>query len=198
MKGGSLTALPIIETQEGDVSAYIPTNVISITDGQIYLESDLFNKGVRPGVNVGISVSRVGSAAQTKAMKKVAGKLRLELAQFRELEAFAQFSQDLDADTKKRIEKGRLMVEVLKQDKHVPIPFERQVIIMYVALQGLIETLKPGKVQEFEREFIGFLDRQQKDVLEAIRTSRDLSKESEEGIKSAVTTFKKDFPGLFQ
>jgi F-type H+-transporting ATPase subunit alpha len=158
----------------------------------------LFNKGVRPGVNVGISVSRVGSAAQTKAMKKVAGKLRLELAQFRELEAFAQFSQDLDADTKKRIEKGRLMVEVLKQDKHVPIPFERQVIIMYVALQGLIETLKPGKVQEFEREFIGFLDRQQKDVLEAIRTSRDLSKESEEGIKSAVTTFKKDFPGLFQ
>jgi F-type H+-transporting ATPase subunit alpha len=119
--GGSLTALPIIETQLNDITAYVPTNVISITDGQIYLETDLFNQGIRPAVNVGLSVSRVGSAAQTKAMKKVAGKLRLELAQFRELEAFAQFSQDLDADTKKRIEKGRLMVEVLKQDKHVPI-----------------------------------------------------------------------------
>ncbi len=197
MKGGSLTALPIIETQEGDVSAYIPTNVISITDGQIYLESDLFNKGVRPGVNVGISVSRVGSAAQTKAMKKVAGKLRLELAQFRELEAFAQFSQDLDADTKRRIDKGRLMVEVLKQDKNVPIPFERQVAIIYVALSGLIDTAKQGRVQELERELLGFLDRQHGDIFEAIRTARDLSKETEEKIRSAVSAFTKDHPELF-
>ncbi len=197
MKGGSLTALPIIETQEGDVSAYIPTNVISITDGQIYLEADLFNKGVRPGVNVGISVSRVGSSAQTKAMKKVAGKLRLELAQFRELEAFAQFSQDLDAETKKRIDKGRLMVEILKQDKNMPIPFERQVTIMYVALSGLIDSAKQVKVQELEREFIGFIDRQHGDIFETIRTARDLSKETEEKIKSAVAEFTKDHPEFF-
>jgi len=197
MKGGSLTALPIIETQEGDVSAYIPTNVISITDGQIYLESDLFNKGVRPGVNVGISVSRVGSSAQTKAMKKVAGKLRLELAQFRELEAFAQFSQDLDAETKKRIDKGRLMVEILKQDKNVPIPFERQVVIIYVALSGLIDTAKQSHVQELEREFLGFIDRLHGDIFETIRSSRELSAETEGKIKSVVATFTKDHPDLF-
>src|SRR3989344_747169 len=131
--GGSLTALPIIETQQGDVSAYIPTNVISITDGQIYLDTDLFNKGMRPAVNVGLSVSRVGSNAQTKAMKKVAGRLRLELAQFRELEAFMQFSQDLDPETKGRIEKGRRLSEMLKQYKNEPLSFERQIPVIYAA-----------------------------------------------------------------
>lgn len=198
MGGGSLTALPVIETQEGDVSAYIPTNVISITDGQIYLEGDLFNKGIRPGINVGISVSRVGAAAQTKAMKKVAGKLRLELAQFRELEAFVQFSSDLDADTKKRIEKGRLMVEVLKQNKHVPISFERQVAFIFITTQGLVDDVITAKVGALEHDFLTYLDTNFSEVLNTIKTSRELSDDSQEKLRTAITEFKKLKPEFFQ
>ncbi|OGZ08469.1 MAG: F0F1 ATP synthase subunit alpha [Candidatus Lloydbacteria bacterium RIFCSPHIGHO2_02_FULL_50_13] len=197
MGGGSLTALPIIETQEGDVSAYIPTNVISITDGQIYLESDLFNKGIRPGINVGISVSRVGSSAQTKAMKKVAGKLRLELAQFRELEAFVQFSSDLDDDTKKRIEKGKLMVEVLKQDKHVPLPFEKQVAMIYVAGADQFNDADKSRVAELETKFFALLESQYPETLTGIAKTRDLSDETQQTLKAAVATFKKANPELF-
>ncbi|HSE35160.1 MAG TPA: F0F1 ATP synthase subunit alpha [Candidatus Paceibacterota bacterium] len=197
MGGGSLTALPIIETQEGDVSAYIPTNVISITDGQIYLEADLFNKGIRPGVNVGISVSRVGSSAQTKAMKKVAGKLRLDLAQFRELEAFVQFASDLDEDTKKRIEKGRLMVEILKQDKSVPMAFERQVAVLYLATAGLIDAIDKSRVAEFEIKFLAFLDNQHADILKTIADTREFGEESQTALKTAIAEFIPMAPELF-
>jgi F-type H+-transporting ATPase subunit alpha len=187
--GGSLTALPIIETQEGDVSAYIPTNVISITDGQIYLESNLFNKGVRPAINVGISVSRVGSSAQTKAMKKVAGKIRLELAQFRELEAFMQFSQDLDEDTKARIESGRRLTEILKQGKYVPLPFERQVVQIYAGVNGYFVHADVEKIGELGEKLLQFLDREHAGVLTAIRDSRDITDETEAKLKSALESF---------
>ena len=197
MGGGSLTALPIIETQEGDVSAYIPTNVISITDGQIYLETDLFNKGIRPAINVGISVSRVGSSAQTKAMKKVAGKLRLELAQFRELEAFVQFSSDLDDDTKKRIEKGKLMVEVLKQDKHVPLPFEKQVAMIYVAGADQFNDADKSRVAELEAKYFALLEAQYPEALKMIAETRDLSEEAQQMLKDAVATFKNTYPEFF-
>ncbi len=190
MGGGSLTALPIIETQENDVSAYIPTNVISITDGQIYLEADLFNKGIRPAINVGVSVSRVGSSAQTKAMKKVAGKLRLELAQFRELEAFVQFSSDLDAETKQRIEKGKLMVEVLKQDKSVPLPFEKQVAIIFVAGADVLNDCDKSRVPEIESAFFALLESQYPEVLKEIAASRDLSEGSQKTLKDAVETLR--------
>ncbi len=170
--GGSLTALPIIETQLNDISAYIPTNVISITDGQIYLESGLFNQGVRPAINVGLSVSRVGSAAQTKAMKKVAGKMRLELAQFRELAAFVQFASDLDEGTKKKIARGQLLTEILKQPDRQPIPFERQVVTLYAALNGYLDELPLTSVKKFESDFIDFLEKLHRDdVLMAIKTS---------------------------
>lgn len=195
--GGSLTALPIIETQENDVSAYIPTNVISITDGQIYLETDLFNKGIRPAINVGVSVSRVGTSAQTKAMKKVAGKLRLELAQFRELEAFVQFSSDLDEETKKRIEKGKLMVEILKQDKHVPLPFEKQVAIIYVGGANLINDADKTRVAELEAKFFAMLETQYPEILKTIREARDLSEDSQKALTDAVATFKGEHPELF-
>ncbi len=195
--GGSLTALPIIETQENDVSAYIPTNVISITDGQIYLETDLFNKGIRPAINVGVSVSRVGTSAQTKAMKKVAGKLRLELAQFRELEAFVQFSSDLDEETKKRIEKGKLMVEILKQDKNVPLPFEKQVSIIYVGGANLISNIDKSKVAEFETKFFSMLENQYPEILKGIRDSRELTDASQQALGEAVATFKGEYPELF-
>lgn len=198
MGGGSLTALPIIETQEGDVSAYIPTNVISITDGQIYLESDLFNKGIRPAINVGISVSRVGSSAQTKAMKKVAGKLRLELAQFRELEAFVQFSSDLDEDTKRRIEKGKLMVEVLKQDKHAPLPFEDQVAMIYVSGADQFNDCDKSRVALLEEKFLALLESQYPKALKAIAETRDLSEEVQAMLKDAVATLKKSSPELFE
>lgn len=188
MGGGSLTALPVIETQEGDVSAYIPTNVISITDGQIYLETDLFNKGIRPAINVGISVSRVGSSAQTKAMKKVAGKLRLELAQFRELEAFVQFSSDLDEETKKRIEKGKLMVEILKQDKHAPLPFEKQVAIIYVAGVGALDNADKTRIAELEAKFFHLLETQYPEVLKTIAETKDLSDEIQNKLKEAAQT----------
>jgi F-type H+/Na+-transporting ATPase subunit alpha len=170
--GGSLTALPIIETQAGDVSAYIPTNVISITDGQIFLESNLFNAGVRPAINVGISVSRVGGSAQIKSMKRVAGTLKLDQAQFRELEAFAKFGSDLDPATKLTIERGRRNLEILKQPQFSPVSVEHQVAIIYVSTKGFIDRVPVGEVKAFEKEFLGLLSAQHKNVLEAIRAGK--------------------------
>lgn len=187
--GGSLTALPIIETQEGDVSAYIPTNVISITDGQIYLDMDLFNKGMKPAINVGISVTRVGSAAQTKAMKKVAAKIRLELAQFRELEAFMQFSQDLDQETKERIDKGRRLSEILTQYKLLPMPFEMQVAVIYAGVNGFFDKTPIEKVRETEKNLQLHLETKGSSVLSSIRESRDITPETEEKLKETLTTF---------
>jgi len=187
--GGSLTALPIIETHAGDVSAYIPTNVISITDGQIYLESDLFYKGVRPALNVGLSVSRVGSAAQIKAMKKVAGKLRLDLAQFRELEAFAQFGSDLDEATRKQIERGQRTVEILKQGQYVPMPVENQVAILYALTNGYLDDVPVEKVQEWEAEFLKFMKDMKKDALKMIAEKKELTEEVEKKLKRAIGEF---------
>ena len=187
--GGSLTALPIIETQEGDVSAYIPTNVISITDGQIYLEADLFNKGQRPAVNVGISVSRVGSSAQTKAMKKVSGSLKLELAQFRELEAFMAFSSDLDAETKKRIDSGRRMTEVLKQKQGAPLPFELQAAILFAAGQGYFDSFPPEETSAVESSMREYLAREAGGILEAIRQSKEIREETERSLRERLDAF---------
>ncbi|MCL4157673.1 UNVERIFIED_CONTAM: hypothetical protein GTU68_062563, partial [Idotea baltica] len=170
--GGSLTALPIIETQAGDVSAYIPTNVISITDGQIFLEQDLFNQGVRPAINVGISVSRVGGNAQIKSMKKVAGTLKLDQAQFRELEAFAKFGSDLDAATLNVIEKGRRNVEILKQAQNDPFTVEDQVAIIYAGSKNLLRDVPVEKVKEFERDFIEFLNAKHRDVLDTLKSGK--------------------------
>ena len=194
--GGSLTALPLIETQEGDISAYIPTNVISITDGQIFLETDLFNKGSRPAINVGNSVSRVGSAAQTKAMKKVAGKIKLELAQFRELEAFMQFAQDLDADTKKRIDAGQRLSAILRQKNGAPISFERQAVAIYAAVNGYLAQVSLPRVSEYEGNLLGFLDREHTKLLSRIKNEADISKESEEELKKALLQFGKTHPEL--
>lgn len=188
--GGSITALPIIETQEGDVSAYIPTNVISITDGQIFLESDLFNKGIRPALNVGISVSRVGSSAQTKAMKKVAGKIRLELAQFRELEAFMQFASDLDEDTKSRIISGRKYVELLKQPQNNPMPFFKQVVSIYGANTGLLDGAEVSSVRALENDFLAFIERDRKDIFDSIETGRELTDEILEKLNKTIVDFK--------
>lgn len=193
--GGSLTALPIIETQAGDVSAYIPTNVISITDGQIYLESDLFYAGTRPALNVGLSVSRVGGSAQTKAMKSVAGKMRLDLAQYRELAAFAQFSSDLDSATKAQIERGKRLTEVLKQLPYQPVPVEQQVAILWVATQGLLDELPVEKAREFESKFLVHLRLQNKDLLKDITEKKELdeklTKELEKVSKKFIEDFKK-------
>ncbi len=189
--GGSLTALPVIETQAGDVSAYIPTNVISITDGQIYLEPDLFYRGIRPALNVGISVSRVGSSAQVKAMKKVAGKLRLDMAQFRELEAFAQFASDLDEATRKQIERGRRAVEVLKQDQFEPMSVEHQVAILYALTRGYVDDVPVEKVKEWEAGYHKYLDAARKDVLDAIRKQGELSEAVENGIKESIEEYKR-------
>lgn len=189
--GGSLTALPIIETQEGDVSAYIPTNVISITDGQIFLETDLFNKGIRPALNVGISVSRVGSSAQTKAMKKVAGKIRLELAQFRELEAFMQFASDLDEDTKTRIESGRRYTELLKQDQHATLPFYKQVVSIFSANAGIFDGAPVAHVRTIESEFLAMIERDKSHIFENIQAERALSDETIADLTSVIDTFKK-------
>ncbi len=189
--GGSLTALPIIETQAGDVSAYIPTNVISITDGQIFLETDLFYQGIRPAVNPGISVSRVGSSAQTKAMKKVAGKLRLELAQFRELAAFAQFSSDLDKETKQRIERGKRLTEVLKQDQYVPMSTESQVVIIFATINGFLDDVEIEKVKDFERGLLEYVGEKYKDVLNKIAEEKDIT--DEEKLKEIIEEFKKKF-----
>lgn len=189
--GGSLTALPIIETQAGDVSAYIPTNVISITDGQIYLESDLFYAGVRPALNVGLSVSRVGSAAQTKAMKKVAKKLRLDLAQYRELAAFAQFGAELDPKTRSLIERGKRMVEILKQPQYAPQSLERQVCIIYAGINGFLDGIKVERIRDFENQFLEFLETSYLDLMKKIAESKDLDKGSEEVLKKAIEEFKK-------
>ncbi|MGD8414665.1 MAG: F0F1 ATP synthase subunit alpha [Candidatus Latescibacterota bacterium] len=180
--GGSLTALPVIETQAGDVSAYIPTNVISITDGQIYLEADLFNSGVRPAINVGISVSRVGGNAQIKAMKKVAGTLRLDLAQYRELEAFSKFGSDLDPATQAQLRRGERLVEVLKQGQYEPMPVEQQIATIYVATKGLIDKVPVDKISEFSRELLERLDRKHGDALSAIASSGVMSDETAEVI----------------
>jgi F-type H+-transporting ATPase subunit alpha len=188
--GGSITALPIIETQAGDISAYIPTNVISITDGQIFLESDLFYKGVRPAVNVGTSVSRVGSSAQTKAMKKVAGKLKLSLAQFRELEAFSQFGSDLDESTKRDLEFGRRLNEILKQPQYSPVSMEHQVAILYAVTNNYLDDISVDKVVDFEKKFHEFMDVQAPKVLETIRESKQVDEKTEAGLKKAIEQFK--------
>ena len=191
--GGSLTALPIIETQGGDVSAYIPTNVISITDGQIYLESDLFYRGIRPALNVGLSVSRVGSAAQTKAMKKVAGKLRLELAQFRELEAFAQFATDLDEGTRRQIERGRRLTEILKQPQYQPMPFEQQVAIIYAAINGFVDGIAVDKMKDYEDAFHQYFTTAGVKTLELIREKKELAPDIEAALKKTIESFNSSF-----
>ncbi len=191
--GGSLTALPIIETQAGDVSAYIPTNVISITDGQIFLETELFHSGIMPAVNPGISVSRVGGAAQIKAMKKVAGTLKLQYSQYRELQAFAQFGSDLDADTKQRLEQGARIVEVLKQDRNKPMPVEHQVIILYAATNNLLSDIAVEDITRFEDEFIEFVVNMHSDILESITETGEMTKDNEEKLKAAIDEFKLKF-----
>lgn len=188
--GGSITALPIIETQEGDISAYIPTNVISITDGQIFLETDLFNKGIRPAVNVGTSVSRVGSSAQTKAMKKVSGHIRLELAQFRELEAFMQFASDLDEETKKRIDSGRKFVELLKQGQNQPVPFYKQVVAIYAANKGIFDGAKVEDAKKIEMAYLEFIERDRKEIFDKIETGRELTDELNEKLDKSMADFK--------
>ena len=187
--GGSLTALPIIETQEGDVSGYIPTNVISITDGQIFLETDLFNKGVRPAINAGLSVSRVGSSAQTKAMKKVSGRIKLELAQFRELEAFMQFAQDLDADTKKRIDSGQRLMAVLRKKNGEPLPFERQAVIIYTAVNGYLGGVPVERVPEFEQKLLEYLEAQAPAVFDSIARAKDIAAQTEAELKLQLAKF---------
>ena len=191
--GGSLTALPIIETQAGDVSGYIPTNVISITDGQIYLEPELFYAGVRPAVNVGLSVSRVGGAAQTKAMKQVAGTLRLDLAQFRELAAFAQFGSDLDKATLAQIERGKRMVELLKQDQFVPLALEEQIIILFAGTQGYLDDLPIESVKKFEAEFLRYIKETKEDIRAEIREKKALDDTLKEKLAHTIEGFKKGF-----
>ena len=189
--GGSLTALPIIETQAGDVAAYIPTNVISITDGQIYLETDLFNAGIRPALNVGLSVSRVGSAAQTKAMKQVAGRLRLELAQYRELAAFAQFgTTELDKITRARLDRGQRITEILKQPHSAPMPLEKQVMILYAAINGYIDDIPLDKVVAFETNFHRFMEANHPEIGKTIAREKDIIAETEEALKAAILEFK--------
>ncbi len=191
--GGSLTALPIIETQAGDVSAYIPTNVISITDGQIFLETELFHSGVRPAVNPGISVSRVGGNAQIKAMKKVAGTLKLLYSQYRELQGFAQFGSDLDADTKARLEQGERIVEVLKQDRNSPVKVELQVAIICAVVNNLLKDVPTGEIKNFEKELFLYLESTKSELMDEIRTSGDLTAESAEQLKEAILAAKEKF-----
>ncbi|MDA8101317.1 MAG: F0F1 ATP synthase subunit alpha, partial [Nitrospiraceae bacterium] len=191
--GGSLTALPIIETQAGDVSAYIPTNVISITDGQIFLESDLFYSGVRPAINVGISVSRVGGSAQIKAMKQVAGTLRLDLAQFRELAAFAQFGSDLDKATLAQLNRGQRMVELLKQDQYVPMAVELQIIVIFAGTNGYVDDVPVNAVKKFEAELLRFVTSKHADLLKDIATKKQLDDELKNRCKAAIEEFKKTF-----
>jgi F-type H+-transporting ATPase subunit alpha len=191
--GGSLTALPIIETQAGDVSAYIPTNVISITDGQIFLEADLFFAGVRPAVNVGISVSRVGGSAQVKAMRTVAGRLRLDLAQYRELEAFSSFASDLDAATKKQLERGARTVEILKQPQYHPMAVEQQVMIIYAVTNGFLDQVAVNRLKDWERQFLDFVEHQFPQVPQRIRSEKVLSKETEADLKRAIESFNQQF-----
>ena len=187
---GSLTALPIIETQAGDVSAYIPTNVISITDGQVYLEPSLFFSGVRPAINVGLSVSRVGGAAQTKAMKKVAGSLRLDMAQYRELEAFAQFGSDLDKTTQRQLDRGRRLVEILKQPQYQPMPAEKEVMILWAGANGYLDEWPVEAVPDYERQMLEFMESKHSDLLDEIKDKADISDELEGKIKAALDEFK--------
>jgi F-type H+-transporting ATPase subunit alpha len=191
--GGSLTALPIIETQAGDVSAYIPTNVISITDGQIFLETDLFFAGIRPAINVGLSVSRVGSAAQTKAMKKVAGSIKLELAQYREMAAFAQFGSDLDASTQKLLNRGARLTELLKQPQFSPLPFEEQVVSIFAGTQGFIDAIPTADVTRYEAAMLADMRANHADVLAAIRDAKDLKDDVRDKLKAALDSFGKTF-----
>lgn len=191
--GGSITALPIIETQAGDVAAYIPTNVISITDGQIFLESELFHSGVRPAVNPGISVSRVGGNAQIKAMKKVAGSLKLAYSQYRELQSFSQFGSDLDKDTKERLAKGERIVEVLKQGRNTPITVEHQVIIIYAVINNYLKDITVSDIGEFETDLFTFIDESHPEIIASITETGDLKKENEEAIKEALSSFVKKF-----
>ena len=191
--GGSITALPIIETQAGDVSAYIPTNVISITDGQLFLETELFNAGIRPAVNPGISVSRVGGSAQIKAMKKVAGQLKLLYSQYIELKSFSQFGSDLDADTKARLEQGARIVEVLKQPQTQPVPVALQVIIIYAVTKDHLKDIAVEHIAEFEKGLFDFVETQRPEILAAINETKDLSKETEEAIVTAINDFKAKF-----
>jgi F-type H+/Na+-transporting ATPase subunit alpha len=191
--GGSLTALPMIETQANDVSAYIPTNVISITDGQIFLETDLFYAGIRPAVNVGLSVSRVGSAAQIKAMKQVAGRIKLELAQYREMAAFSQFASDLDASTQKLLARGSRLTELLKQDQYKPMPVEEQVAVIFAGVRGYLDSLKLEDVKRFETSLLSELHGDSKAILDAIRTDRELKPETEAKLKALLDGFVKTF-----
>jgi F-type H+-transporting ATPase subunit alpha len=191
--GGSITALPIIETLAGDVSAYIPTNVISITDGQIFLESEMFYAGIRPAINAGLSVSRVGGSAQIKAMKQVAGRLRLDLAQYRELAAFAQFGSDLDKDTKASLDRGQRTMEVLKQPQYSPVVVEEQVMVIYTAINGYIDDVPMGDVAKFEREFIKFLRSNHPTIGDTIRETKVLSTDTENALKQAIKEFKETF-----
>jgi len=191
--GGSLTAVPIVETQAGDYSAYIPTNVISITDGQIYLQSDLFYQGVRPAVNVGLSVSRVGGNAQVKGMKKVAGRLRIDLAQYRELAAFAQFGSELDAATQRQLARGERMVELLKQDQYRPMPVAEQIVVIFAGINGLIDDLAVGDIRRFEKELLIFMRSEQKDTLDAIAQTGEVTDEVADKLRRAIEDFKTTF-----
>jgi F-type H+-transporting ATPase subunit alpha len=191
--GGSLTALPIIETQAGDVSAYIPTNVISITDGQIYLESELFYSGVRPAINVGISVSRVGGNAQIKAMKQVAGSLRLDLAQYREMAAFAQFGSDLDKATQAQLARGSRLVEILKQGQYRPLPVEKQVLIIFAGTNGYLEMYPESVLQRYEEGLYNFVEKEQPEIFREIREKKALDADLEKKIKSILENFKGQF-----
>ncbi|MDR0197750.1 MAG: F0F1 ATP synthase subunit alpha [Oscillospiraceae bacterium] len=196
--GGSLTALPIIETQAGDISAYIPTNVISITDGQIFLETELFNSGIRPAVNPGVSVSRVGGDAQIKAMKKVSGSLKLEYSQYRELQAFSQFGSDLDKSTKKRLAKGERIVEILKQGKSSPLSVEKQVIIIYAVINNYLIDVPAGKVSSYETDLFRWLDNNGKEVVDALKSEKALTESVETKLKAALDTFTEDFKASLQ
>jgi F-type H+-transporting ATPase subunit alpha len=191
--GGSLTALPIIETQAGDVAAYIPTNVISITDGQIFLETNLFYSGVRPAINAGISVSRVGGNAQIKAMKQVAGRLRLDLAQYRELEAFAKFGSDLDKATQQQLRRGERLVEILKQDQYVQISFEKQVVIIFAATKGYLDSIEVENIKRFEKEYVEYLEVKHPELLPKLAERKEIVEEIEKEIVSALESFLKGF-----
>jgi F-type H+-transporting ATPase subunit alpha len=197
--GGSLTALPIIETQAGDVSAYIPTNVISITDGQIYLEPELFYTGVRPAINVGISVSRVGSSAQTKAMKQIAGRLRLDLAQYRELAAFTQFGrEELDRATQAQLTRGERMVEILKQDQYCPMPLERQIAIIFAGVNGYLDDIDVSLCKRFEEELLRYLEKERPDILQSIREKKELTPEIGRELREAISSFKESFMSVIR
>jgi F-type H+-transporting ATPase subunit alpha len=190
---GSMTALPIIETQAGDVSAYIPTNVISITDGQIFLETELFYQGIRPAINVGLSVSRVGSAAQTKAMKKVSGSIKLELAQYREMAAFAQFGSDLDASTQKLLNRGARLTELLKQPQFSPLPFEEQTVSIFAGTSGYLDSIDANRVTEYETAMLSFIRSEHQDILDDIRSSQKFEGETKDRLVAALETFGKQF-----